>query len=186
MTIQLAILGLLSRQPLSGYDLKKIISDSEFLYWSGNNNQIYHSLVQLHKDGLVSQKVELQESLPARKVYTITEKGLSELRQWVLSTPQLPERHHSFLVQLASTGSLSDIELDDLLSRYEAECNLHLQMLQEKIHRQTGHALTRRDAFLNGKIDENILIACQFELYWVREIRKELMEEGSANELSAG
>ncbi len=66
MTIDYAILGLLSWKPLSGYDLKKLFSDSSILYWSGNNNQIYKALIQLHQDGLVSQETQLQESLPAK------------------------------------------------------------------------------------------------------------------------
>ena len=45
MSIEYAILGLLSWKPFSGYDLKKIIAESEVYYWSGNNNQIYNSLV---------------------------------------------------------------------------------------------------------------------------------------------
>ena len=40
MAIRYAILGLLSWRPFTGYDLKKMIGDSVFLYWSGNNNQI--------------------------------------------------------------------------------------------------------------------------------------------------
>ena len=44
MTLEYAILGLLSWKPFSGYDLKKIFSDSPIYYWSGNNNQIYRTL----------------------------------------------------------------------------------------------------------------------------------------------
>ena len=69
------ILGLLSWKPSSGYDLKRIISDSDIFYWSGNNNQIYKSLLELQKEGLVTHQVQLQESLPAKKIYSITEKG---------------------------------------------------------------------------------------------------------------
>ena len=124
MTIQYAILGLLSGQPLSGYDLKKIISDSDIFYWSGNNNQIYNSLVRLHEDGLVTQEIQYQENLPARKVYTITDKGRADLRQWVLTTPELPELHSPFLIQLAFTGVLTDEEIDSLLAKYEDEIDL--------------------------------------------------------------
>ena len=68
MDLRSAILGLLSWQPASGYDLKRIISDSDIFYWSGNNNQIYKSLLELLKEGLVTYQVQLQDSLPAKKI----------------------------------------------------------------------------------------------------------------------
>src|SRR5512146_1518055 len=98
MDIQYAILGLLSWKSLSGYDLKKIISGSDLFYWSGNNNQIYNSLILLHKQGLVSQQVLQQESLPAKKIYTITDTGRAALRGWLLSNPELPELRNNFLI----------------------------------------------------------------------------------------
>jgi DNA-binding PadR family transcriptional regulator len=47
MTINFAVLGILSYQPMSGYDLKKIMQDSVYMHWSGNNNQIYKALLEL-------------------------------------------------------------------------------------------------------------------------------------------
>ena len=35
MQIDYAILGLLSWKPLTGYDVKRVMQDSPFLYWSG-------------------------------------------------------------------------------------------------------------------------------------------------------
>ena len=42
-------------------------------YWSGNNNQIYKTLVQLHADGLVESEVQQQENYPTRKEYRLTD-----------------------------------------------------------------------------------------------------------------
>ena len=47
MDVHTAILGWLSWKPASGYDLKRVFSDSEIFYWSGNNNQIYKALLQI-------------------------------------------------------------------------------------------------------------------------------------------
>ncbi len=91
MDIKYAILGFLSWKPFTGYELKKVITEAEGFYWSGNNNQIYTSLVELHKEGLVINEVQHQERYPSRKVYSITKEGLSALRKWVLSSPELPQ-----------------------------------------------------------------------------------------------
>ena len=92
MSIKFAILGLLSWKPSTGYDLKKVFEESSAMYWSGNNNQIYKSLVQLLDEGLVTNEIRHQDSSPSKKVYTITDEGLAELREWTLSLPEAPDR----------------------------------------------------------------------------------------------
>jgi DNA-binding PadR family transcriptional regulator len=175
MDIQYAILGLLSWRSLSGYDLKKIISESDLFYWSGNNNQIYHSLIHLHKQGLVTQQVQYQESLPAKKIYSITSQGQAELRRWLLLNPELPELRNSFLIQLAWADTLSDEEIDDLLARYEREMDVQLRMRQAEIP-SAAPDRTPRETYLWRKILENRMAVYQHELDWVRQVRAGLRE----------
>jgi DNA-binding PadR family transcriptional regulator len=177
MSIQFAILGLLSWQPLSGYDLKKIFADSTTLYWSGNNNQIYRSLVQLHDDALVTKAVEHQESSPSRKVYSITDKGRVKLRDWVMTTPELPDLRHSFLIQLEWANQLSDDELDGLLANYEDEVHMQMLMIEERYKRNHHpQPRTAREALIWRAIHQNRVRFYQNELDWVRELRKALRQ----------
>ena len=90
MTIKHMILGYLSWQPMSGYDVKKIIAHSEILPWSANNNQVYRALVQMHNDGWVEKTVETQTGAPNRHIYTITPAGQDALRAWAGSPPEIP------------------------------------------------------------------------------------------------
>ena len=174
MDIQYAILGLLSAKPLSGYDLKKIIAESDLFYWSGNSNQIYNNLVQLHQDGLVTVEVHAQESLPARKVYTITEAGRGVLRGWMLADPELPELHHHFLIQLAFTALLSDEELDGLLARYEQEVDVQQRMALARAENQPAPLPAPRERLVWQRINQAMLEASQRELAWVRGLRQDL------------
>lgn len=176
MTIDYAILGLLSLQPFAGYDLKKIISDSELFYWSGNNNQIYRTLVQLHADGLVSQEVHEQENLPARKIYSITEKGRSVLHEWLLRTPELPERRNAFLIQLAWADELPEADQIGLVERYAGEVEAHLLLLQEKVRRWNSPARSKREAFLWAQINANLVAHERLELEWARGLLAGLSE----------
>ena len=66
MSIEFTILAFLSSGPLSGYDLKKMLAQSEALPWSGNNNQVYRVLVGLHSDGLTFLEVQQPADGPAR------------------------------------------------------------------------------------------------------------------------
>ena len=174
MDLRSTILGLLSWKPLSGYDLKRIISDSEVFYWSGNNNQIYKSLLELEKEGLVSHHVQVQESLPAKKIYTISERGSSELKKNLLAEPQLPELHNDFLIQLAWAETLSDEEILVLLDRYEAEIKARLLMLKAQAVRPgSSPGRSKREVYLWKRISENLVATIQTELDWVQQTRQE-------------
>ena len=177
MDIQFAILGLLDWQPLSGYDLKKIIAESDLFYWSGNNNQIYNSLVSLHKAGLVSVETFQQESLPPRKVYTITPAGGAELRKWLLSEPELPELRDAFLIQLAWADKLHGDELDALLARYAEEMTVQVRMRKARMARQhASPSRTPRERLLWARIEEHQVARYEQELAWVNRLRQELKE----------
>ncbi|MEA4906373.1 MAG: PadR family transcriptional regulator [Anaerolineaceae bacterium] len=177
MTIRYALLGFLSWRPFSGYDLKKMIAHSSAFYWSGNNNQIYRTLIQLHQEGLVSQEIQLQDSLPAKKLYSITDAGQEALHAWALATPELPEQHNSFLVQLAWAAALDDAELDGLLERYAGELQARLLMLQEGARRQApGPRRSRRETFLWDAIERNVAAVYTHELEWVQGLRQALRQ----------
>lgn len=175
MSIKLAILGILSWKPATGYDVKKIIEESLFMHWSGNNNQIYRSLVQLLDEELVTSEILHQESSPSKKMYTITQKGERELKNWVQSSPQLPESKSSFLNQLAWADQLSPSELNDLLMKYEEEVSLHVVLLQEKMRRGLfSPTRTQREIFIWNRINEHVIASYKNEWFWVHQLRKEL------------
>ena len=175
MGIKYAILGLLSWKPLSGYDLKKIMVDSAAFYWSGNNNQIYKTLVQLHEEGLVEIEVQQQENYPPRKEYTITDRGTAALREWVLSAPEVTQFRNTFLIQLAWADRLEAAELDGLLARYEHEVEMQVLMLQERERRGVlNPARTRREEYLWREISGYFTAAYANELAWVRKVRAEV------------
>lgn len=189
MSIEFAILGILSWKSSTGYELKKIFEDSSFMYWTGNNNQIYKALIKMQDKGLVNSKVIYQESSPSKKIYTITEEGFKVLREWVKSSPEAPEIKKTFLIQLAWSDMLSNQELSELLSKYENEIKIQLVMQEEK-NRRSVHSPNRsaREYLIWDMISENIISTFNNELNWVRETRKKLLDnisiEDKQNELS--
>ena len=177
MDIQFAILGLLSWQPLSGYDIKKMIAESDVLYWSGNNNQIYNNLIALHNAGLVSQEVIFQESLPAKKIYTLTEAGKQRLHKQLLSDPELPELRSNFMIQLTWAGKLSTEQLGGLLASYRQEIEIWLRMYREQANPLAGQpGQNARESFLLQKLQEHLISFYQYELDWIRQVQKGLSE----------
>ena len=178
MDIQYTILGLLDAQPQTGYDLKKIIAGSELFYWSGNNNQIYNSLVSLHDRGLVTVETFYQENLPPRKVYSITTAGRDALLQWLRSEPAMPETRDPFLIQLAWANALHGDELDALLARYAEEIETQARMLRESVARpHFSPNRTPRETRLWTRIEERLVQRLEQELEWVNRLMREIQEK---------
>jgi DNA-binding PadR family transcriptional regulator len=180
MSIKHAILGMLSYRPMAGYDLKKIMQDSTFMPWSGNNNQIYKALVELLEDGFVTGVVELRESAPSKKTYTITRKGLEELKEWTASEPEPLEHKKAFLVRLAWADLMDRDELLALLDQYENATALQLIVAREKMKRGGAFSpRSKREAFLWKMIDDNTLSSYQNELEWIKNVRRKAAEFGN-------
>jgi PadR family transcriptional regulator AphA len=175
MSIQYAILGLLSWKPSSGYTLKKIFEDSPYLYWSGNNNQIYKALLQLQKDGLISHETIHQDGAPSKKIYSLTKQGMTDLKHWIMSNAAAPEFKKPFLIQLAWSDLLSKEELISMLSNYEQTVENALDQQKEKYDREKDWPnRSDRETFLWNMISVNLMTTYQSELDWVRKVRNQL------------
>ena len=81
-TLGYALLGLLAREPLSGYDLAQRLKGRVGFFWQARHSQIYPELGRLEAAGLVRYAVVEQQDRPDKKVYTITEAGLAAIRAW--------------------------------------------------------------------------------------------------------
>ncbi len=84
-TLSYGLLALLSANSLSGYELTQSIKP----LWRAGHSQIYPLLTNMEQQGYISFKLIEQSDKPDKKVYTITEAGLEQLRQWV----ELPADH---------------------------------------------------------------------------------------------
>lgn len=175
MTITYAILGMLSYRPLTGYDLKKGMQESSFMYWSGNSNQIYKALLELSANGYVKGETCHREGSPSKKIYTITESGLAELKRGALSEPEPPQTKKPFLVQWAWTRQLSNIELNRLLDQYEQVIKGQLIIEQNKKSCCVFETVkTDRDIAVLNLIHENVIDGLEQELSWIRKMRHTL------------
>lgn len=184
--IKYAILGLLSWKPQTGYDLKQIFRNSVTMYWSGSNNQIYRTLVKLHEEKFVTREIEDQDAGPSRKIYTITEEGEAALREWLLTSPDLPEIKHSFLIQLAWSDKLTNEELDGILAKYEEEVNLRWIMQHEFAEREVNNNPNRtpREKLLWDSISKNWILTYESELAWVQTLRADLRNLSTPKKVS--
>ena len=108
-TLGYAILGLLSREALSGYDLTGRMKGRVGYFWSARHSQIYPELARLEGGGFVTHSVVEQRERPDKKVYEITAEGLAALKEWVVRPPE-PKPSRDELVLKAYSIWLADPE----------------------------------------------------------------------------
>src|SRR3954468_17604654 len=92
MSVPLALLGLLEREPSYGYDLKR---EYDAVFGRGRPlpfGQVYATLARLARDGKVVAADAEPGAGPERKRYVITDEGVSDVESW-LAEPVAPEPH---------------------------------------------------------------------------------------------
>ena len=123
-TLGYAILGLLAREDLSGYDLMQKMKGRVGYFWSARHSQIYPELARLESDGFVTHSVVEQRDRPDKKVHKITAAGLEALKDWVTQpAPQRPTRDEltlkAYSVWLADAGEAARVFRDEGLRHEE-------------------------------------------------------------------
>ncbi|MBN8467640.1 PadR family transcriptional regulator [Corallococcus exiguus] len=123
-TCRFAILGMLCREPMSGYDLRSAIERSVGHFWQESYGNLYPTLERMAEERLVElEPEERSRGGRIRKVYRVTAAGRTALAEW-LRRPVLPhvERNELLLklffgAQVGPADSLAQVER----SRAEAE-----------------------------------------------------------------
>ena len=151
--LQYVLLGLLSHEPHTGYDLKKRIEMSISYFWpSVGYSKIYPTLKKLEKQELVQMKEEKKGNRPTRKVYSITKKGKTHLKKWVAQPTKTKKRTDSFSIfqefllklyfgnHISKEANLSNIEnLENWLLNVQATFKLYEDNLRENLENHDDH-----------------------------------------------
>lgn len=119
MSLRMALLSLIAVEPRSGYDIQKDFGGVLQFVWHAKPTQIYPELARLERAGLLRGE---DTGTRLRKPYSITDAGLTQVRDWLLhSTPDHAQRNEVLL----RTFALWLIGREDALDflRAEAEYN---------------------------------------------------------------
>ncbi len=132
MSLSHAILGLLSVQPMTGYDLKNRAFDHSVThFWQADQSQIYRTLGKMEETGWLTYELERQDDRPNRKVYHLTDSGRAELDRWLRTEQPLPANREPFLVQLFFGATLPNETLLALLDQQKAAHEAQLALFAE-------------------------------------------------------
>ena len=88
MSLRYGLLGLLSYQDMTGYELKKTFDGSLHFMWSVKASQIYRELQKMESESIVKSSIVEQPKRFDRKVYSVTESGKVAFAAWIAKFPQ--------------------------------------------------------------------------------------------------
>lgn len=156
-TLQYVLLGLLAKQDLTGYDIKKLFEQEVGDFWCARHSQVYPELRKLEESGQITSYTDTVGTKLQKKYYRLAPAGEKRLQDW-LSQPlgALMPTRDEFTMKLYLIRSRKDPQLRQLfqedIRRHEehlAHLRLRWQLLfptpkaQEK---DWGHALILQEA----------------------------------------
>jgi DNA-binding PadR family transcriptional regulator len=157
-TLKYAILGLLSREPMTGYDLSKEFSHGLLRYWNSTPSQIYPELKKLVDEALVVFDVVSQGKLE-KKLYTLTRAGQDEFLCWLTrDEPMELNTKDVFKLRLYFSGSMSDA---NLLTQLESQ----LKVRRERYAIRLEKSYDEIDPTLLSRADRGDYLALELTIY---------------------
>jgi PadR family transcriptional regulator AphA len=148
-TIGYALLGVLAREPLSGYDISRRMKAPVGAFWQAQRSQIYPELARLEELGLVTHRRVEQLDRPDKKVYRISEAGRQALRHWVTEPAGVPAQRNEFVLKVYSLWLAEPRQALQFVRAREAQHRARLEQLEATagdLERAAGGSPLRPDS----------------------------------------
>ena len=81
-TIDLIVLGILKKEPMSAYDIQKLVEYRNISKWVKiSTPSIYKKVIQLEEKGYITSHIEKDGKMPEKAVYSLSEAGKQEFEK---------------------------------------------------------------------------------------------------------
>lgn len=122
------LLGLLSHEPLTGYEIKKRLDTSLRFFWGGSFGSIYPTLSQLESEGKVT-KEDVSSSKREKIAYSITKVGRDSLKEWLAKPAEKDEIRYETLLKLFFSNEVGLAGAMEHILAFEEKCKNELMVL---------------------------------------------------------
>lgn len=175
------ILGLLSHEELTGYDIKKRIDINLKYFWGASYGSIYPTLNGLVERGLATKRADLKSNRN-KLIYAITDDGREYLKKWLALPVEKDEIRYETLLKIFFGNEAG-----------HSQALLHIKNFHEKIENELPYLLKSAE-ILSKIIDEDsthkyYLLTVQFGvktyqayLEWCEEAENILSKESDSEE----
>jgi DNA-binding PadR family transcriptional regulator len=171
MSLKFAMLGLLSLEPLHGYEIKQRFEDLLGGTVEVNIGQVYSTFQRLERDGLI--QAEGVRGDRGKLSYGITDAGRGALEDWLNRPADNPQQlRDDIYVKLLLAGRVANGRLEGIL-------NLQRRVFLQQLHDLGEHeAAARRD----GRKDLALMIRgailhTEADLKWIDACAEQITEK---------
>ncbi len=126
--IDCVILGLLSHEDLTGYEIKKRMDTSLRYFWGASYGSIYPALNDIVNRGLAAKR-DGAENKRTKIIYSITEKGREYLRVWLRAPAERDELRYETLLKLFFGNEGGKEQAIEHIEAFEKKINEELPYL---------------------------------------------------------
>ena len=168
-TIDLIVLGMLKKEPLSAYDLQKLVEYRNISKWVKiSTPSIYKKVIQLEEKGYISSHIEKEGKMPEKSVYSLTEKGKQQFEKLMLEISCKPINIFlDFNAVIVNLDSMSRERQQECLDNIESSMEVLKKYIALKKSKEdipvTGMAVLRQQYTLAEAIEE-----------WIASLKKEI------------
>ena len=90
-TIDLIVLGMLKKEPMSAYDIQKLVEYRNISKWVKiSTPSIYKKAIQLEEKGFIKGDIVKEGKMPEKAVYSLTDAGNKEFERLMLEIAAKP------------------------------------------------------------------------------------------------
>jgi PadR family transcriptional regulator AphA len=146
--LEVALLGLLSVRPMTGYEIGSQYARAIAPWWETPRTQIYPKLRDLRRRGLIEQEQVVQQGKPNKLIYSLEPAGRDALTAWLTGPIRQAEMRHHMMMRLFLGNLLPTETMRDLLETYRTEIEQWAQSLR--------HAREKFSASLSGPYRANV------------------------------
>lgn len=169
------ILGLLSHESLTGYEIKQRMDSALRMFWGASYGSIYPTLSSLEQQKLVTSE-NTSKNGREKISYTITAEGHKYLQRWLALPVEKDELRYETLLKLffgadnGKTGTLKHIEAFEVRVKEDlAQLKAFMTILEPIKNSEEGHLYY----YLTVKFGVQTYEAY---LAWCEEAKRELEE----------
>jgi len=188
VSLEHLLIGLL-REPASGYDLKTLFDGRIHYFWAAELSQIYPTLQNLERKGLLRSRRAESKRGPGRRLYQTTPAGHRALREWLENETGLGADRITYLARLYLMDELADLQGTlQYLTHLRDQFARNLSAL-EAIEREWQERESKDPDYLNARMFHIFLTlrngVCMLSarVNWceecIRSVRNRMKKEGS-------
>ena len=163
-TIDLIVLRMLKKEPMSAYDIQKLVEYRNISKWVKiSTPSIYKKTVQLEKKGFVKGSIVKEGKMPEKVIYSLTDAGQEEFEKLMLEIAAKPIRIFlDFNAVIVNLDSLSSENRKQCIDSIEENIKELKSYLEQNIHEKenlpeipaTGMAVLRQQFVLAEAIEK--------------------------------